>query len=170
MGSRARAKLQCHICDWKARGKLEPGLSHSCLFISQGSSSHSIGMFPNLFDQPTPASHSPFISALSHPAFSLSTTGSWQPPSLASPASSQLPQLPTSSEARKLPTQGQRFLVPHAASSSRQGESSLSLPPAPHVCWSKPLLLTCGPGASSIGTSWRCIRNESSQACPHLLN
>lgn len=88
-----------YLCEWKARGKLELGLFHSCLFISQGSSSHMHRNVPkpfqNPFDQPTPASSSPFISALSLPAFSLSTTGSWQPHSLASPASSQLPQLPT---------------------------------------------------------------------------
>lgn len=60
-----------YLCDWKARGKLELGLSRSCLFVSQGSSSHTHRNvpkpFPNPFGQPTPASSSPFIPALSHP-------------------------------------------------------------------------------------------------------
>lgn len=144
MGSRARAKLQCHICVTGRRGE---SLNWDSLILAysfhRGLPPIRIGMFPSLFQTPLVNPHQPLPAPHPSPvppASSLSTTGSWQPQALASPASSQLPRLPTSSEVRKLPTQGQRFLVPHTAS-SRQGESSLSLPPAPHVCWFKPLLL-----------------------------
>lgn len=57
-----------YLCDWKVKGKLELGLSHSCLFISQGSSSHTHRNVPKPFP-PLWSTHTslfqPLIPALS---------------------------------------------------------------------------------------------------------